>query len=179
MGAELKQFYLVTGQYDIVALVETPDDETMAELALSLCSKGNVHTETLRAFTEEDYSAEECFDEAEKINSEDGSDEAFQLSWPWYFEAAKKGLPEAQTYIGRQYLLGENIQKDYSLALLYLKRTASADHRAIYLLGLMAEEGYGMAKNYDLALKYYRDADSEGNPIASSAIVKLQKKMQG
>jgi uncharacterized protein with GYD domain len=36
VGAQLKQFYLVTGQYDIVALVEAPDDETMAELALSL-----------------------------------------------------------------------------------------------------------------------------------------------
>jgi uncharacterized protein with GYD domain len=55
VGAQLKEFYLVTGQYDIVALVEAPDDETMAELALSLGSKGNVRTETLRAFTEEEY----------------------------------------------------------------------------------------------------------------------------
>jgi uncharacterized protein with GYD domain len=55
MGAELKQFYLVTGQYDMVALVEAPDDETMAKLALSLGSKGNVRTETLRAFTEDEY----------------------------------------------------------------------------------------------------------------------------
>ncbi len=55
VGAQLKEFYLVTGQYDIVALVEAPDDETMAKLALSLGSKGNVRTETLRAFTEEEY----------------------------------------------------------------------------------------------------------------------------
>jgi uncharacterized protein with GYD domain len=39
----------------MVALVEAPDDETMAKLALSLGSKGNVRTETLRAFTEDEY----------------------------------------------------------------------------------------------------------------------------
>ncbi len=54
-GAELKQFYLVIGHYDIVSVVEAPDDETMAKIALSLGSQGNVRTETLRAFTEDEY----------------------------------------------------------------------------------------------------------------------------
>ncbi len=74
----------------------------------------------------EDYSAEECLDQAERINSEEDIDVAFQLPWPWYLEAAKKGLPEAQTYVGRQYLLGENIEKDYSRALEFLKQAESA-----------------------------------------------------
>jgi len=55
MGAELKQFYLVAGQYDIVTITEAPDDETMAKCALAVGSKGTVTTETLRAFTEEEY----------------------------------------------------------------------------------------------------------------------------
>ncbi|NIM96508.1 MAG: GYD domain-containing protein [candidate division Zixibacteria bacterium] len=55
LNAELKQFYLVAGQYDIVTISEAPDDETIAKCALSLGSKGNVTTETLRAFTEEEY----------------------------------------------------------------------------------------------------------------------------
>ena len=55
MGAELKQFYLVAGQYDIVTITEAPDDETMAKCALAVGSKGNVTTETLRAFTEDEY----------------------------------------------------------------------------------------------------------------------------
>jgi uncharacterized protein with GYD domain len=55
MGAELKQFYLVAGQYDIVTVIEAPDAETIAQCALDLASKGNVTTETLRAFTEEEY----------------------------------------------------------------------------------------------------------------------------
>jgi uncharacterized protein with GYD domain len=55
LGAELKEFYLVAGQYDIVTITEAPDAETVAKCALSVASQGNVTTETLRAFTEDEY----------------------------------------------------------------------------------------------------------------------------
>jgi uncharacterized protein with GYD domain len=55
IGAELKQFYLVTGQYDIVTISEAPNIETITKCALDLASKGNVSTETLCAFTEDEY----------------------------------------------------------------------------------------------------------------------------
>jgi len=55
MGATLKEFYLVSGQYDIVVVFDAPDDATMATVMLTLGSKGNVHTETMRAFTEDEY----------------------------------------------------------------------------------------------------------------------------
>jgi uncharacterized protein with GYD domain len=55
LGAELKQFYLVAGQYDIVTISEAPDAETIAKCALDVASKGNVTTETLRGFTEDEY----------------------------------------------------------------------------------------------------------------------------
>jgi uncharacterized protein with GYD domain len=54
-GAELKELYLVMGQYDAVSISEAPDDETLARVVLALGSKGNVQTETLRAFREEEY----------------------------------------------------------------------------------------------------------------------------
>jgi uncharacterized protein with GYD domain len=54
-GAKLKDFYLVTGRYDAVAVSEVPDDETAAKLSLAIASRGNSRTETLRAFTEEEY----------------------------------------------------------------------------------------------------------------------------
>ena len=54
-GAELKAFYLVTGRYDAVAISEAPNDETVAKLALRTASMGNVRTETLRAFNEDEY----------------------------------------------------------------------------------------------------------------------------
>jgi len=55
MGAELKQWYLVLGQYDAVVISEGPGDETAAKLLLTIGAQGNIRTETFRAFTEEEY----------------------------------------------------------------------------------------------------------------------------
>ena len=55
MGAELKEFFLVQGRYDIVIVAEAPNDETASKLALAIGSLGNVRTETLRAYTETDF----------------------------------------------------------------------------------------------------------------------------
>jgi uncharacterized protein with GYD domain len=54
-GAKLKEFFLVTGRYDAVVVAEAPDDETAAKISLAIGSRGNVRTETSRAFTEEEY----------------------------------------------------------------------------------------------------------------------------
>ena len=55
MGAELKAFYLTMGQYDAVVVSEAPDDETVAKVALTIGSIGAIRTETLRAYTEDEY----------------------------------------------------------------------------------------------------------------------------
>ena len=55
MGAEIKGYYLVMGQYDAVVIGEAPNDETVAKLALSSAAGGAVRTETLRAFPEDEY----------------------------------------------------------------------------------------------------------------------------
>jgi uncharacterized protein with GYD domain len=55
MGAELKAFYLVMGQYDMVVVSEAPDDETASKIALAIGSKGGIRTETLRAYNEHEY----------------------------------------------------------------------------------------------------------------------------
>jgi len=39
----------------MVIILEAPDAETVAKCALDLGSKGNVKTETFRAFTEDEY----------------------------------------------------------------------------------------------------------------------------
>lgn len=54
-GGSLKGFYMVTGRYDMVAVVEVPDEETVAKLALATGAKGSTRTETLRAFSEDEY----------------------------------------------------------------------------------------------------------------------------
>ena len=55
MGAEIKDFFLVLGRYDIVLISEAPNDETVAKVALALGVSGAVRTETFRAFTENEY----------------------------------------------------------------------------------------------------------------------------
>ena len=55
VGVEVKEFYSVMGQYDTVLIVEAPNDETIAKATLAIGSLGNVRTETLRAFTEDEY----------------------------------------------------------------------------------------------------------------------------
>jgi uncharacterized protein with GYD domain len=54
LGAKLIGYYLTMGQYDAIAITEAPDDHAIAKLALAAGARGNVRTETLRAFTEEE-----------------------------------------------------------------------------------------------------------------------------
>jgi uncharacterized protein with GYD domain len=54
MGAQWKAWYLTMGQYDAVAILEAPDDETVARIALVQATRGVAKSETLRAFTEDE-----------------------------------------------------------------------------------------------------------------------------
>ena len=54
VGATLKETYWTLGQYDLVAIFEAPNDETMTALGLITGKAGNVRTQTLRAFSAAD-----------------------------------------------------------------------------------------------------------------------------
>src|SRR5438552_6619489 len=51
MGGKLISLHWTLGAYDIVAVAEAPDDETITAAMLKLGSLGNVRTTTLRAFS--------------------------------------------------------------------------------------------------------------------------------
>jgi uncharacterized protein with GYD domain len=53
-GATVKELYWTLGQYDVVTIVEAPDDVSMTALGLSAGKLGNVRTQTLRAFSAAD-----------------------------------------------------------------------------------------------------------------------------
>jgi uncharacterized protein with GYD domain len=55
LGARMTAWYLTMGEYDNAAIIEAPDDETMARMALTLGSQGNVRTTTLKAFSREEF----------------------------------------------------------------------------------------------------------------------------
>lgn len=50
LGAKLLNIYWTVGPYDLVAVVEAPDDETATAALLQLGGAGNVRTTALRAF---------------------------------------------------------------------------------------------------------------------------------
>ncbi len=52
MGARVKEIYWTMGQYDVVTIIDAPDDATATRLLLAADSMGNVQTETLRAHTQ-------------------------------------------------------------------------------------------------------------------------------
>lgn len=54
-GGKMTGFYLTMGRYDMVIIVEAPNDEAVATVALSLGSAGNIRTETMKAFPEDRY----------------------------------------------------------------------------------------------------------------------------
>ena len=53
-GATAKAFYWTLGKYDVVVVMEAPDDASATALGLAIGSAGNVRTETLRAFSREE-----------------------------------------------------------------------------------------------------------------------------
>jgi uncharacterized protein with GYD domain len=57
LGVEIKDTYLTMGRYDLVCVIEGASDEAVAKALLSLGSQGNVQTETLKAWTEDEYRA--------------------------------------------------------------------------------------------------------------------------
>ena len=55
VGGTWKEFFVTMGRYDGVVVADFPDDATAAKGALTLAESGNVTTETLRAFTLDEF----------------------------------------------------------------------------------------------------------------------------
>jgi uncharacterized protein with GYD domain len=56
-GCKMKEVYWTQGQYDVVTLVEGPDEQSITAFGLALASQGNVKMQTLRAFTRDEVAA--------------------------------------------------------------------------------------------------------------------------
>ncbi len=52
---KINAWYLTMGRYDAVIISEFPNDEAAAKFMLSVGALGNVSTETLKAFNEDEY----------------------------------------------------------------------------------------------------------------------------
>ena len=57
LGVKVVDIFWTLGPYDIVMVMEAPDDETLTAFTLKLGSLGNVKTQTLRAFRAKEMDA--------------------------------------------------------------------------------------------------------------------------
>ena len=55
MGIKVLAQYVVLGQYDFINILEAPNNESVAKMALELGSRGTLHTNTLAALTLDDF----------------------------------------------------------------------------------------------------------------------------
>lgn len=53
-GVKILGHYFTFGKYDVIVIVDAPDDSTMMATLMSVESKGNIRTTTLKAFTYEE-----------------------------------------------------------------------------------------------------------------------------
>jgi len=54
-GGKIEAWYLTMGKYDAVLISEFANDEDAARFLLSSAALGNISTQTLKAFSEEEY----------------------------------------------------------------------------------------------------------------------------
>ena len=54
MGVKVTDSFWTMGAYDVVLLLDAPNDETITAFALKLGARGNVKTQTMRAFRREE-----------------------------------------------------------------------------------------------------------------------------
>ena len=54
-GAKIESFNVTMGPYDYIAIADGPSDEAAAVIAMGLGAQGSVTTQTLRAFSRDEF----------------------------------------------------------------------------------------------------------------------------
>ncbi|OGO30438.1 MAG: hypothetical protein A2Z29_05240 [Chloroflexi bacterium RBG_16_56_11] len=55
MGGKVLGFYVITGEYDYIAIGEMPNDEVGLTFVLGLTAQGNVKVTTCHAYTQQEF----------------------------------------------------------------------------------------------------------------------------
>jgi len=55
LGGDMQQLYMTMGAYDLVAVLDLPNDEAAATFALKSAAGGHIRTTTLKAFDGDAY----------------------------------------------------------------------------------------------------------------------------
>jgi len=57
LGITWREGFVTMGRFDVVLVLDAPDDETIAKFVLEIGRRGNLSTQTMRAFTEAESDA--------------------------------------------------------------------------------------------------------------------------
>lgn len=55
LGVEVKTAFSAMGAYDLILHVEAPNDEALTKWTLSVASKGNIRTNTIKVFPTDEF----------------------------------------------------------------------------------------------------------------------------
>ncbi|WP_299026760.1 tetratricopeptide repeat protein [uncultured Campylobacter sp.] len=90
-------------------------------------------------------------------------------------KASKLGDTGADAMLGNMYLNGIHFKKDYKKALVYIQKgVADDDPQALTDLAICYENSYGVARNMDKAIEFYKRGAAQGNKYAKRALERLQ-----
>lgn len=90
-------------------------------------------------------------------------------------KASKLGDTGADAMLGNMYLNGIHFKKDYRKALVYIqKAVADDDPQALTDLAICYENSYGVARDMDKAIEFYKRRAAQGNEYAKRALERLQ-----
>jgi len=53
-GSKMTHLYWTQGQYDLISIIEAPDESSATAFGLAIASAGNVRLQTLRAFNRDE-----------------------------------------------------------------------------------------------------------------------------
>ncbi len=82
--------------------------------------------------------------------------------------------------LGYKYYLGNKVEKNYELAMLYFRISAKYNyHKAQFYIGYMYDEGEGIPCSYKSAIYWYKLAASNGNSTAMNNLGAMYSKGNG
>ena len=99
----------------------------------------------------------------------------YKLAAKTYEKASQLGDTGADAMLGNMYLNGIHFKKDYKKALVYIqKAVADDDPQALTNLAICYENSYGVARDMDRAIEFYKCGAAQGNEYAKRALERLQ-----
>ena len=94
--------------------------------------------------------------------------------------AAEKGHARAQMQLGRAYLLGEGVEKDYEKAMDWTRRASDqGSPQAQNILGYMYANGVGVEEDPREAIRWYRKAADQGYDVSQYNLALSYENGQG